>query len=592
MAFSLRNSDLFEEYMLLRCKEKNQERIIAEFESGERYLKIQRDYDKVIAGYIKEIKKLRIALAEAKKQVEEAVDIWTDECYEVWQEHLKETGRKDDRIYGLKEKIMRLQQKYKDDTTALRLEYEEKLHEKECIIQELTNRLAHDEALLRRDSTNTGLPTGLTLPGKKKHNPNSRVKSGKKKGGQPGHKKHALEKASEEDATDIVDHVLDDDAVCPVCGSEDLVYTGEYEEKWEYDIRIDVQKILHKYWLYECANCGEMVRSGIDPKQKADCQYGPDLQALAISLMNTVNAPINKTAMFLNGITGGDLRPCEGYIAKVQARAAKNLIQFRDDLRLELIRRRLVYWDDTVIFVLTKRACLRFYGDETIAYYTAHEHKDMSGIDEDNILALLTADTKVMHDHNTLNYNEKFLFENIECCQHLERDCQKNTDDTGHKWTKDLKELIASTIKERKSAAGRGETGFSDQYKKTFNAKVDKYIEAGRTENRELKERYGAAFERALLNRLEKYRKNYFLWVEDFTVPTTNNLSERGLRGVKSHLKISGQFESVKVADNYALIRTYIETCRRNGINEIEALRRLSAGDPYTVKEIFPESQS
>lgn len=49
------------------------------------------------------------------------------------------------------------------------------------------------------------------------------------------------------------------------------------------------------------------------------------LQALALSLTNTTNAAMNKTAMFLAGITVGELTPCEGYIAKLQKRAARNL---------------------------------------------------------------------------------------------------------------------------------------------------------------------------------------------------------------------------------------------------------------------------
>lgn len=42
------------------------------------------------------------------------------------------------------------------------------------------------------------------------------------------------------------------------------------------------------------------------------------------------------------------------------------------------------------------------------------------------------------------------------------------------------------------------------------------------------------------------------MWVEDFSLSVTNNLAERGLRGVKSHMKISGQFESEEAADNHA----------------------------------------
>ncbi len=100
-------------------------------------------------------------------------------------------------------------------------------------------------------------------------------------------------------------------------------------------------------------------------------------------------------------------------------------------------------------------------------------------------------------------------------------------------------------------------------------------------------EKYGASFERALLNRVDEYRDNYFAWLEDFSLPTTNNLSERRLRPVKSKMKIAGQFESEEAAQNYAMIRSYIETCRRRGINENEALRRLCEGNPYTVAELF-----
>jgi hypothetical protein len=211
----------------------------------------------------------------------------------------------------------------------------------------------------------------------------------------------------------------------------------------------------------------------------------------------------------------------------------------------------------------------------------------MESLDDDNVLNLLTSETKTMHDHNTVNYNEKYSFENIECNQHLQRDCQKNSDDTCHKWSGSLKYLISSTIKDRNDAIGRNETSFDQAYVLQFHAKVDKCLADGWSENKADSDNYGAAWERTLLNRIAKYRRPYFLWVEDFSLPTTNNLSERGLRGIKSHMKISGQFESEAAADNHALIRTYIETCRRNGINEIDALKRLCAGNPYTVDEVF-----
>lgn len=40
-------------------------------------------------------------------------------------------------------------------------------------------------------------------------------------------------------------------------------------------------------------------------------------------------------------------------------------------------------------------------------------------------------------------------------------------------------------------------------------------------------------------------------------------------------------------AKDYARIRSYIETCRRNGINEMEALKRLLENHMYTLREIM-----
>jgi hypothetical protein len=167
--------------------------------------------------------------------------------------------------------------------------------------------------------------------------------------------------------------------------------------------------------------------------------------------------------------------------------------------------------------ILTERACFRFYGDETIAYYTAHAHKDMESLDDDNVLNLLTADTKAMHDHNTVNYNEKYSFENIECNQHLQRDCQKNSDDTCHKWSVDLKILIGATIKDRNDAIARGETSFEQTYIFRFHEKLDQCLADGWIENKADPDNYGAAWERTLLRRIAKYRRPYFLWIEDFS---------------------------------------------------------------------------
>lgn len=590
-------NELYSRNYSLECENKALRRTIEEFKSGKRYKKLAEGYGKVIAGYKRETQRLNKELAEEKKTTANVRNIWFEQCDKDWDRYQSELEKKDKRISELEiqcwETLRDCDNKILDiqaDCLRQLTEQEEEIKKKDAIIEELKGRLAHAESLLNRDGTNSGTPTSQTPRNKNKRVPNSRQETEKSKGGQAGHEKHDLEAPAEEEINDTVYHSLGDAAECPVCGSNDLVYSGEYEDHYEYDVEVKVIKKRHRYYLYLCLLCGTTVKSAEGPDFRSQCQYGPGVQALALSLMNTVNAPMNKAAMFLKGITGDAISPSEGFIAKLQPRAAKGLIQFYTDLRLELITLSLLYWDDTVIFINTKRACFRFYGDERIAYFTAHLQKGLKGLLEDNILPMLTDDTKVMHDHNTVNYNAQFHFQNLECNQHLERDDQKNTDDTGHSWSRELNEHIAQTVHDRKQAKEEGNTCFEKEYVDAFNSRLDEILQHGWQEyeaDKEKLEKYGAPFERALLKRIAEYRNNYFAWVDDFSLPTTDNLSERSLRSVKSKLKIAGQFESVEYAKYFAMIRTYIETCRRNNVNEIEALRRLCEGRPYTVRELF-----
>ena len=590
-------NELYAQNYSLQCENKALRRIVDEFKSGKRYKKLQEGHERVIAGYKQENRRLAKALAEERETTTKVRNIWFEQCDTDFDWYQAELEKKEQRISDLEtkywetlweydKKLLDIEEKY----IAQLKEKDEEISKKDAIIQELTAKLARAEALLNRDGSNTGTPTSQTPVGKNKRIPNTRTPSEKPKGGQKGHEQHVLEGPSDDEVNDKVFHALEDTAECPHCGSNDLIYSGKYEDHFEYDVEVKVIKRRHRYYLYLCQLCGTLVKSAEGPDFRSQCQYGSNVQAIALSLMNTVNAPMNKAGLFLAGITGEEIAPCDGYIAKLQSRAAKGLTQFYADLRLKLITLMLLYWDDTVIFINTKRACFRFYGDESIAFYTAHMEKGLKGLLEDNVLPLLTDGTKVMHDHNTVNYNPAFHFQNLECNQHLERDGQKNADDTGHQWSLDLNEHIASTIHDRKLAQQAGKTCFDADYIAAFKTRLAEIQQHGWQEYEADKirlEKYGASFERALLTRLEKYRDNYFAWIEDFSLPTTNNLSERSLRPVKSKMKIAGQFESEEAARNYAMIRSYIETCRRKGKNENEALRRLCEGNPYTVKELF-----
>lgn len=117
-------------------------------------------------------------------------------------------------------------------------------------------------------------PTGQTPLWKDRHIPNNRRNTGKPKGGQRGHERHVLEKPEPEETDEEVDHPVGDGEACPACGCDDFFFASEYEEKYEIDIEVKVIKRLHKFWLYQCRGCGQIVRTGIVPSLRGGCQYG------------------------------------------------------------------------------------------------------------------------------------------------------------------------------------------------------------------------------------------------------------------------------------------------------------------------------
>ena len=564
------------------------ERELEAFRSGKRYQKLQADHHRIYSGYEKELKKLRKERDAAIKHGEHVRDIWWNECVELWDVFEKERDKWFKEREKLEDRYWSTVRKYDAEIADMKKEYEALIAEKDAEIAALKAELAHKTALLGRDGSNTNMPTSQTPPGKNKRKPNSRNKSDRPKGGQLGHEKHQLENPSEEEVDETILHPVDENQCCSICGSTYMTFTGEYKDEYEYEVKVKTVVKKHRYYVYHCEGCGTILLSKVEPDKKAECYYGPNVQAIALSLMNTTNAAINKVPVFLSAITDGKIHPSEGYIAKLQSRAAKLLKYFFiDDLIVAVIKRRLIFWDDTVITVNMKRACLRFYGDEKIALYFAHEKKDKAGVLDDGILNSLSRETTVMHDHNTLNYNPLFIFTNIECNAHLQRDIQSIIDETGHQAFVEIKNLISTAIHDRNNLIREGNDHFDEDYIKDFNDRLTKHLESANNAALANTSKYSGPSERALVSRIEKYRENYFAWINDFTLPTTNNLSERALRGVKTKMKVSGQFQTIKSAEYYAAIKSYTETCRRNGINEVEALSRLLNDYPYTVDEIL-----
>lgn len=459
-------------------------------------------------------------------------------------------------------------------------EYENKLSEKDKEIARL-------KSILNNDGTNSGIPTSKTPINKNKLIPNSRTKSNKKIGGQIGHKKHKLERFNDEEITEEKYVELEK---CPYCNGE-LEDINETIDKDMLDYKIVVTKKRYKFKKYKCESCKKEVHYEIPEELKEENQYGPNVKALVLELLNEGYISINRVKRIIKGLTKEEIELSEGYIAKLQKQMSKRLDSFNDELKREILKLKTVYWDDTVIYVQGKQSCLRFYGDEKLAYYRVHERKNKEGIDKDEILKSLDEKTKVMHDHNKVNYNKEYSFINIECNAHLQRDIQKVIDNLDHSWAKDLKELITESIIKRKGLIEKGEKN-NKEFTTEFSNKYEEIMIKAIEENKSLDSKFYKEEENTLIQRILDYKNNYFLWTSDFEVPTTNNVSERALRGSKTKMKVSGQFQNIERGRDYGKIKSYIETSNRNKINAYEALFKLCIGEPISIERMRNEKNN
>ncbi len=82
-----------------------------------------------------------------------------------------------------------------------------------------------------------------------------------------------------------------------------------------------------------------------------------------------------------------------------------------------------------------------------------------------------------------------------------------------------------------------------------------------------------------LVRRLQTRKEDTLRFLSDLAVPFTNNQAEQDGRMMKLKQKISGGFRSQEGAHDFAVIRSFISTARKQGWNVIQALMQ----DPETL---------
>jgi transposase len=86
---------------------------------------------------------------------------------------------------------------------------------------------------------------------------------------------------------------------------------------------------------------------------------------------------------------------------------------------------------------------------------------------------------------------------------------------------------------------------------------------------------------RELLEFCRDRQDDVLRFTTDTRIWPTNNLSERGVRPLKTQQKISGRLTSDDVTQDRLDIRSYIDTARKHGQNAMDVLHQLMLGIPW-----------
>ena len=81
-----------------------------------------------------------------------------------------------------------------------------------------------------------------------------------------------------------------------------------------------------------------------------------------------------------------------------------------------------------------------------------------------------------------------------------------------------------------------------------------------------------------LLERLRDYEQDALRFMDNEIVSFSNNMGENDIRMTKVQQKISGCFRSMDGARIFCRVRSYLSTCRKQGVKSSHALDLLFDG--------------
>ena len=415
---------------------------------------------------------------------------------------------------------------------------------------------------LNLNSANSSKPPSSD-PNRKKH---PAKKTGKKQGGQKGHVGKTLKKV---DDPDFVETIKIDRRTLP---PGNYSQTG-FETRQVFDI--DISRVVTEYraQILENEKGTRFVASFPEGVTKA-VQYGPGLKAHSVYMSQFQLIPYNRIQDYFADQL--HIPVSEGSIFNFNKEAFQLLADFENRVKNKLSAAELAHADETGININSKGHWLHCLSNQSWTFFYPREKRGKDAMDDMGVLPEFKG--TLCHDHWKPYY--KFDCTHALCNAHHLRELTRAWEQDDQQWAKKMIDFLETLNKEVVDNGGMLDTEQSQKYHKKYQNLIKKAeIECPEPERPPDKKgkrgRIKKSKSRNLLERLRDYENDVLRFMENEHVPFSNNLGENDIRMTKVQQKISGCFRSIEGARMFCRIRSYLSTCRKNGVKSSRALDLL-----------------
>jgi transposase len=449
----------------------------------------------------------------------------------------------------------------------------------EGLIEGLQERVKTLERQQAKDSRNSSLPPSsdrFVRPPK-----SLRQKSGKKPGGQKGHRGHYLKQVESPDA--VLIHPVER---CEHCQHDLRTQLATMPERRQV-LDLPVKRLWvteHRVEEKQCPACYHLTRAPFPATVSAPAQYGTSIQTVTTYLVEGQSVPYARASQLLQELLGVQLSA--GSIARFVKTCHQQLAEVESSLKAALVKANVIHQDETGLRVRKTGWWVHVCSTDRLTHYAAHHSRGREALNAIGIAPQFRGTS--VHD-GLLSY-QGYSFIQAWCNVHHLRELTFVEEELKQPWAHKMKDLLLEMKAEVEQAKALGQHELDILVLARFLRRYDSILSEGYRANppppppqksEHGKRKPGRAKQNPagnLLDRLSGGKWAVLRFLHDFAVPFDNNQAERDLRMVKVQQKVSGCFRTEVGVAMFCRIRSYLSTLHKQGIALLSALEHTLSG--------------